>query len=136
GDAMGGADGPSVGDVPSPVVNLGFVPDADLPHLERAAVAFCFPSLAEGFGLPVLEAMAAGAAVITSAGTATAEVAGDGAVLIDPQNADELVDAVTMLVDDLSTAEKMRERALRRSTEFSWDRSARLTLDVYDAALS
>ncbi|MGB3410176.1 MAG: glycosyltransferase family 1 protein [Microthrixaceae bacterium] len=136
GDAFGGDGGPRVDDVPSPVVNLGFVPEADLAHLQRGAGAFCFPSLAEGFGLPVLEAMAAGAAVITSAGTACAEVAGDAAVLIDPCSPDELADAIAMLLDDATKAEELRVRGVRRSKEFRWDRAAELTLDVYDAALS
>ena len=70
-----------VAGVASPVARLGFVPGADLPALERAADAFCYPSVAEGFGLPVLEAMAAGAAVVTTAGTSMAEVAGDAARL-------------------------------------------------------
>ncbi len=136
GDAFGGDDGPRIEDVPSPVVNLGFVPEADLAHLQRGAEAFCFPSLAEGFGLPVLEAMAAGAAVITSAGTACAEVAGDGAVLIDPRSPDELADTMAMLLDDATKAGELRVRGVRRSKEFRWDRAAELTLDVYEAALS
>ncbi len=136
GDALGDGDGPQIGDVPSPVLRLGFVPTDDLAHLERGAAAFCYPSLAEGFGLPVLEAMAAGAAVITSAGTACAEVAGDGAVLIDPRSSADLVDAIAMLIDDKTRSSDLRQRGLRRSKQFTWERSGELTLAAYEAALS
>lgn len=136
GDALTSGEGTQLGDIPSPVVRLGYLAEADLAHLERGAGAFCFPSLAEGFGLPVLEAMSAGAAVITSAGTASAEVAGDGAVLIDPHSADELADAISMLLDDPARSAELRRLGQLRAEQFSWSRAAELTLDVYEAALS
>ncbi len=79
---------------------VGFVDPEALRALYAGADVFCFPSLEEGFGLPVLEAMAQGTAVVTSAGTATAEVVGDAGVLVDPPDVDGLTDALARLLDD------------------------------------
>ena len=110
GDPVAGPSGVGLGDVPGPVVRLGFVPDADLPALQRAADVCCVPSLAEGFGLPVLEAMAAGAAVVTTRDTATGEVAGDGAVVVDTTSATRLAAALADVLDDRSLSESLRAR--------------------------
>lgn len=131
-----GASGIGVGDVPSPVARLGYVPEHDLAALERGAEVFCFPSLAEGFGLPVLEAMAAGAAVLTSVVTATAEVGGDAAVLVDPCDPAALAAALARLLDDPSHAQALRRRGVVRAATFSWRRTAALVMDVYDEALA
>lgn len=121
--------------VPGPVVRLGFVDSADLPALRCAAAVCCVPSLAEGFGLPVLEALAAGAAVVTSSGTATEEVAGDAAVLAPPGDAEALADALARVVDDLAVAAVLRSRGLRRAAELSWEATARAVADVYAEVL-
>ena len=134
GDPLSGDDAAGVGDVPSPVARLGFVPEADLAALERGAAAFCFPSLAEGFGLPVLEAMAAGAAVITSRGTAVGEVAGHGAHLIDPTDPSDLAGALAAVLDEPGYAGTLRAAGRDRAKEFTWARAAAATLDVYDEA--
>lgn len=110
---------------------LGFVPDADRDALYAAATVFCYPSLFEGFGLPVLEAMAAGAAVITSAGIATAEAAGDAAVLVDPHDVGALSSALGELLADPAAVADLRVAGYRQAAAFTWDRSAELTLQAY-----
>ena len=107
---------------------LGFVPDADLGPLYAAATVFAYPSEREGFGLPVAEAMAQGAAVVTSRGTSTEEVAGGAAVLVDPFDVDDIARGIVEAADrraDLASA------ARRRAGELTWERSAVLTLAVY-----
>ncbi|MEX0768479.1 MAG: glycosyltransferase family 1 protein [Microthrixaceae bacterium] len=135
GDAFGAQAAASLNNLSFKVWKLGYLPEQDLAALEYGAQAFCFPSLAEGFGLPVLEAMAAGAAVITSSGTATEEVAGDGAVLIDPSSSQELASALRGLLNDPAGTAELRERAVNRSKLFTWQNSAELTLEVYTEVL-
>ena len=113
------------------VRRLDSVPRRDLPALYGAAGAVVYPSLAEGFGLPVLEAMAAGAAVITSAGTAMEEVAGDAAVLVDPLDANAISEGIARILDDRQLAQDLRSRARARAATFTWDRSAALAAEVY-----
>lgn len=113
------------------VRRLGFVPQADLPSLYAGCTAFCYPSLREGFGLPVLDAMAYGAPVVTSAGTATAEVAGDAGLLVDPTDQVAVGDALVRLVDDPDLAGRLRAAGKERAVGFSWDRTAELTAAVY-----
>ncbi len=110
---------------------MGYVPRADLPGLFSGATAFVYPSLLEGFGLPVVEAMACGAPVITSNNSSMKEVAGGAAVLVEPTNVRELTEALTRLADDPGLRQELSQRGLRRSAGFSWTRTAELTLDVY-----
>lgn len=105
---------------------LGFVPAADLPGLYAGAAAFCYPSLFEGFGLPVLEAMAQGAPVVTSAGTSMAELAGDTAVLVEPTDHEALTAALEDLLADRQSARGLGEAARRRAEGYTWDRTAAL----------
>ncbi len=119
----------------SPVARLGRVGDADLPALYAGAAAVCYPSFEEGFGLPVLEAMAAGAPVVTSAGTATADVAGDAAVLVDPRDASSIAAGLTDVLDDTDRAERLRAAGERRAEQHSWSAAAELTLGVYRGVL-
>jgi glycosyltransferase involved in cell wall biosynthesis len=110
---------------------LGFVPAAELPVLYAHAAAFCYPSLLEGFGLPVLEAMAAGAAVVTSRGTATEEVLGGCGFAVDPHDADAIADALAAVVDDAEERDRLGTAARARAATFTWERTAELTAQAY-----
>jgi glycosyltransferase involved in cell wall biosynthesis len=107
-----------------------YVPAADLPRLYRGALAFVYPSLWEGFGLPVLEAMACGTPVITSVGSGTEEVAGEAALLVDPTKTSELEDALLQLVRDQALRRRLSRDGLQRSSQFSWTVTATRTAAV------
>ena len=110
---------------------LGYVPVADLPALYSLSDLFVFPSLYEGFGLPVVEAMACGTAVLVGRNGALTEVGGDAAEVVNPLDEEAIGEAmVTLARDDAKRAELAR-RGLQRAHEFSWERAARETLDVY-----
>jgi glycosyltransferase involved in cell wall biosynthesis len=113
---------------------LGYVADDTLAVLYRLASVFVFPSLYEGFGLPPLEAMASGTPVVTSNVSSLPEVAGDAAVFVDPYDVGSIVDGMRRVLTDRALAESLRHRGLRRAREFSWERSARRTLEVYRVA--
>jgi glycosyltransferase involved in cell wall biosynthesis len=115
---------------------LGYVNDVDLPSLYSAAHAFAFPSLYEGFGLPVLEAMACGAPVLTSNVSATAEVAGDAAMLVDPTSQEEIRQGLRTLLTDAHLRAELGQRGIDRAGAFSWSRAADETHDVYERVLS
>jgi glycosyltransferase involved in cell wall biosynthesis len=117
------------------VVWLQHLPDADLLAVMKAASVLVFPSLHEGFGLPVLEAFAAGTPVITSNATALPEVAGDAALLVDPLDAASIADAMLRVIDDRQLADSLREKGYVRARAHSWDRTAAMTLDVYRQVL-
>jgi glycosyltransferase involved in cell wall biosynthesis len=99
---------------------LGMVPDAQLPSLYRSAQALVFASLYEGFGLPVLEAMACGTPVLTSNSSALPEVAGDAALLVEPTSVEHMADAMRRIVCDAALRELLQERGLAQSSQFSW----------------
>lgn len=111
---------------------LGPVPEADLPALYSGATLFVFPSLYEGFGLPVLEAMACGTPVICSQTSGLSEVAGDAALLVDPYNVDAWAMAIEKALADRSLREEMRAKGLAQAARYSWQRTARATLAVYE----
>ena len=115
---------------------LGYVPDGDLPALYTGAMFSVFPSLYEGFGLPVLESMASGTPVLTSSVGATAEVAGDAAVLVDPYDVDAIADAIARLLDEEELRVRLRTLGLERAGQFSWARTAQQTLAVYERLLA
>lgn len=103
------------------LVFLGRVNEADLPGLYRGALALLFPSLYEGFGLPVIEAMACGTPVLTSTTTALPEVAGDAALLVNPESVREISDGIRRLYEDEGLRAALREKGLERCKLFQWD---------------
>ena len=123
--------GPRVARLEPRVRMLGFVNNDDLRALYAYAAVFCYPSLLEGFGLPVLEAMAAGTAVLTSEGTATEEVVGDAGVVVDPHDPIALADALAALLDDDDRRAKLGHAARDRAATFTWERTAAQTAAAY-----
>jgi glycosyltransferase involved in cell wall biosynthesis len=114
------------------VSSLGFVPLVDLAPLYAGAAVSCYPSLLEGFGLPVLEAMAQGTPVVTSTGTATEELVADGGgVAVDPRDTTAIAGAITTLLDDPHLARAMGERGREVAASYTWERTARLTVEAY-----
>jgi len=115
---------------------LGYVDEVRLVALYRAATALVFPSLHEGFGMPILEAMAAGCPVACSRTTATGETAGDAALTFDPANVADIVAALRALLRNKELRHDLARRGLERAAQFTWERSARATLRVYEAVVS
>ena len=113
----------------------GYVPEGDLPAIYCGAALFAFPSFYEGFGLPVLEAMACGTPVVTSNVASLPEVAGEAVVFVDPNDVDGIAEAMSMVLADRSLAEELRTRGLKRARQFTWDRTAQETLQVYRRVL-
>jgi glycosyltransferase involved in cell wall biosynthesis len=113
------------------VVWTGFAAADDLDALYSGAAAFAFPSLAEGFGLPPLEAMACGAPVVASNLTAVPEVVGDAGLLADPRDPEAFAAALGRVLADPALAAELRSRGFARAAEFTWDRCAEQTLAVY-----
>jgi len=110
---------------------LDHVSDDELHALLQSAKALVYPSLYEGFGLPVLEAFAAGLPVISSNTTSIPEVAADAAILVNPKRSEEIADAMLKLAEDAAWAAEMAARGRKRLKEFSWEACARQTLDIY-----
>lgn len=113
---------------------LGYVSDEDLPLLYSGATLYCYPSLYEGFGLPVLEAMACGTPVVASNATSIPEVAGQAAILVDPLNCEEFAAAMDLVLDDADKRDSLRAAGLERVTMFSWEQAAKETLSVLQRA--
>jgi glycosyltransferase involved in cell wall biosynthesis len=129
GDTVGALD--SLGDR---CRRLGHVSDGALAELYRRCAVFCYPSLAEGFGLPVLEAMALGAAVITSNTSSLPEVGGDAVQYVDPRSVPSIAEALEGLLSSPERRAQLGERGRSRAAEFSWDRTAELTLAALECA--
>lgn len=115
----------------SSVVFPGYVPASDVPALYAGASLFVYPSLYEGFGLPVLEAMAAGVPVISSSVSSLPEITGDAAVLVDPLDVEGLAMALERLIASPALREEYGRRGQERAAYFSWRRCAERTLEVY-----
>jgi glycosyltransferase involved in cell wall biosynthesis len=109
---------------------LDYVPYRELPVLINHAIALIFPSLWEGFGLPILEAMACGTPVITSNTSSMPEVAGDAAILVDPTNVGAIASAIDSVINDRALQKDLRDRGLQRAKQFSWNTTGKLTADV------
>jgi glycosyltransferase involved in cell wall biosynthesis len=114
------------------VVFTGYVPEADLPALLSGALAFVYPSLHEGFGLPLVEAMACAVPVVCSQTSSLPEVAGDAALLVDPLDVEGLAAALARVVSDAGLRQALVARGRQRAMRFSWARCARETLAVLE----
>jgi glycosyltransferase involved in cell wall biosynthesis len=110
------------------VILTGFAAQEDLPALYRQASMLVYPSLYEGFGLPILEAMASGTPVVTSNTTSTAEVAGEAALTVDPTDVEEIAEAMDRLLEDASLRERLRHAGLERARQFTWAHTAQRLL--------
>jgi glycosyltransferase involved in cell wall biosynthesis len=109
----------------------GYVPDEDLPALYSLATIFAFPSHYEGFGIPILEAMACGTPVVCADNSSLPEVAGDAALLVEASDTDALADAMWQLLIDTSLRERLIQRGYEQATKFTWEKAARRLLRVY-----
>ncbi|MCK4431428.1 MAG: glycosyltransferase family 4 protein [Candidatus Aminicenantes bacterium] len=117
------------------IIFTDFVDDEDLPSLYSGAEIFLYPSLYEGFGLPVLEAMSCGSPVITSNLSSLPEIAGDAAILVDPMNVEEIVQAMEKLLRDRELRKELKRKSLERAKFFSWEMAAKETLHLYEDIL-
>jgi glycosyltransferase involved in cell wall biosynthesis len=118
-------------DIDEHLVFTGYVPEEDLPALYQGADVFVYPSLYEGFGLPVIEAMASGVPVITSNTSSLPEVAGDAALLVRPTEVFEIYEAMEALATRPELREELRDKGKNQSNLFSWEKTAYKTLEVY-----
>ena len=118
--------------IPERTVFTGVVSDAQLAEFYQYASVFVFPSLYEGFGLPVLEAMACGCPVISSNTSSLPEVVGDAGILVNPRSLEELIGAMTNVLTDSGLVATLRKRGREQAEKFSWDHTARATADLYE----
>lgn len=123
---------PQLQALPENIKFIGYIEESDLPYLYSGARAYINPSLYEGFGLSILEAMACGTAVIAAASTALPEVVGNAGLLVDPHNPDSIAEGMATLISDDVIRERLIHQGLERASLFSWDRTAKL---VYEALI-
>ena len=109
----------------------GYASTEELVRHYQGALVTCYPSLYEGFGFPVLEAMACGSPVVTSSTTSLPEVAGTAALLVDPQSTDQIADALSRVASQKKLREDMRTQGLAQAARFSWDRTREETFRLY-----
>ncbi len=120
---------------PKKYVTPGYIKDEDLPYLYQLSEVFLFPSLSEGFGMPVIEAMACGTPVITSKISCMPEIAGDAALLVDPLSAPSIADALQKMLACDTLRLQMTDRGLKHARRFSWSRTAESVLTIYEKIL-
>jgi alpha-1,3-rhamnosyl/mannosyltransferase len=123
-------------DVKDRVTFAGWVAEEDKPALYSTAVLFVFPSLYEGFGLPVLEAMSCGTAALVSNAGSLPEIVADAAMLFDPSHPEELAGAMNVLLRDKTRRVELAARGLERAQLFSWERTISQTVQVYRSLLA
>ena len=114
------------------IINIGFVLDEDLARLYSGVSVFVFPSFYEGFGLPVLEAMACGAPVVCSNTSSLPEIAGKAAVYVNPNSKESIVEGVKKVLMDKKFAQELSKQSVNQASQFSWEKTARETLRVYE----
>jgi len=112
-------------------VYLGYVPEADLPSLIAGAAVFVYPSLYEGFGFPVAQAMAAGAPVVTSNTSCLPEITGDAAALVDPRSAGEIAAALSRLLESETLRTQLSQRGRERAQRYRWETCAAQSLEFF-----
>lgn len=121
------------------VIITGYIPTEDLSHLYNAADVFSYPSIYEGFGLPVVESMACGTPVVTSNVSSLPETVGEGescaGLLVDPYDTEALAEALSRVLADNSLRDRMRETGLRQALKFNWSKTAAVTVSAYLSAL-
>ncbi len=116
-------------------IRLGFVPTEDLVKIYNIATVFAMPSLYEGFGLPILEAMQSGAPVVTTKCGSLKEIAGDAAVFADPYSTEDIANAIVRLFDNNTMQESYRKKGLAQASKFTWKNTAEQTIAIYKKAL-
>ena len=115
------------------IISTGYIPKDDLTALYSGCRVFIYVSLYEGFGLPILEAMACGAPVITSNNSSMAEIAKDAAILVDPRSESQIKRAIEMVLNlNLDSYQKMVNASLNRARQYTWIKTAKETLKVYE----
>jgi len=113
-----------------------YIPDDELNRLYSGAAAFLFPSLYEGFGIPILEAFACGTPVITSNCSSLPEVAGRAALLVNPEKEEEIGDAMSRITSSESLQEELKAKGFEQIKKFSWNKTAAKTLEVYQEVVN
>ncbi len=115
----------------SRIVFPGYIDEEDKPFLLAGAKLFVYPSLYEGFGLPVLEALACGVATVTSNVSSIPEVAGQAALLVEPTQVAAITDAITKLLSDTSLRQQLQRESIKQAAKFNWQATAKLTVETY-----
>ncbi len=115
----------------SKVIFTGYIPDLDLPALYRSAMCLVYPSFYEGFGIPIVEAMACGCPVVTSNNSSMQEIAGSAAIMIDPNNINEITESMVIYISDVDERKKRSKLGYREAKKFTWKQMVNKTLDVY-----